>query len=447
MFKRWFLILAALSLLAGCGGSGSNPSPAVSNSAQETQKAWVRAHLDDTYLWYDEIIDVPASNYATAPDYFYALLVKSRDRFSFCMPLADAVSSLQEGLETGYGVRWGWAAPGRLFAYYVDPHAPAAASITRGTEVTAINGRALASLATADLNSALFPDLPGASLNLTLRAPGTSTTRTSALTSATYSGTTVSQPLILPLPGGGKAGYLLFNEHLFTSEQELIDAVAFFKQQAVGELVLDLRYNSGGYLRIAEELASMIGGAAVQGRVFEKMLFNGRHPEKTNDPRNTWLFSALDSSGAPLPMLGLKRVFVLTGQNTCSASESIINGLLPHLQVVRIGRTTCGKPYGFKQTDYDQQAYFDIQFEGVNANGTDDYKSGFAPTCQVSDDLNHPLGDIREARLNAALYYISNNTCPPVPAVTLPKAAMAGDITGRGEVQLIEQKPGLKLLK
>lgn len=336
---------------------------------------------------------------------------------------------------------------GRLFAYYVDPNSPAAGSISRGTEVTSINGQPLASQATSSLNSALFPKQPGTSVNLTFRSPGTSTTQTGSLTSATFSSTTVSQPLILSLPGGGKAGYLLFNQHLFTSEQGLINALTFFKQQGVGELVLDLRYNTGGYLLIANEVASMIGGAAVQGRVFEKMLFNSKHPEKTNDPGYTWFFSALDSKGAPLPLLGLNRVFVLTGQNTCSASESIINGLLPYLQVVRIGWTTCGKPYGFIQTNNDQQAYFDIQFEGVNANGTDDYKSGFAPTCQVSDDLNYPLGDSREARLNAALYFISNNTCPPTPAVGLPKAALSGDIPGSGEVQLIEQKPGLKLLR
>jgi carboxyl-terminal processing protease len=449
MYIRLLLILAALSLLAGCGGGsgGGDPSPSAASSVQETQKAWVHAHLDDVYLWYDEIIDVPASDYASASDYFYALLVKSRDRFSFCMPLADAVSVLQEGLETGYGIKWGWAAPGRLFAYYVDPNSPAAGSITRGAEVTSINGQPVANLATSSLNSALLPDQPGASVNLTFRAPGTGTTQTSGLTSASFSSTTVSQPLILSLPGGGKAGYLLFNQHLFTSEQGLIDALTLFQQQGVGELVLDLRYNTGGYLLIAEEVASMIGGAAVQGKVFEKMLFNGRHPEKTNDPRNTWLFSALDSNGASLPLLGLQRVFVLTGQNTCSASESIINGLLPYLQVVRIGWSTCGKPYGFMQTNNDQEAYFDIQFEGVNADGTDDYKSGFAPTCQVSDDLNYPLGDIREARLNAALYYIGNSACPPTPAVTLPKAALPGDIPGRGEVQLIEQKPGLKLLR
>src|SRR6266702_2965478 len=154
----------------------------------------------------------------------------------------------------------------------------------------------------------------------------------------------------------------VFNQHLFTAEQGLNDALTLFKQQGVSELVLDMRYNTGGYLMVAEEVSSMIGGAPVQGKVFEKLLFNSKHPEKTNDPNNTFLFGSQDSKGTSLPLLGLNRVFVLTGSNTCSASEAIINGLQPYVQVVRIGWTTCGKPYGFIQTNNDQQAYFAIQF-------------------------------------------------------------------------------------
>jgi len=445
MYKRLLLILAGLSLLTGCGGGGSSPTSA--NSAQDVQKTWVRGHLDDVYLWYDEIISVPPSSYATAPDYFDALLVKSRDRFSFSLPLAKAVSGLQGGLETGYGVKWGWAATGRLYAYYVDPNSPAAAAITRGSEVKAINGQAVATASSSYVNGALYPGQTGVPLNLTFRVPGTDTTRITDISSATFSTTTVEPALILTLAGGAKAGYLLFNEHLSTSEAALIAAVTFLKQQRVGELVLDLRYNSGGYLYIARELASMVAGASVQGKVFEKLLFNGKHPEKTYDPQYTFTFTAQDSKGAPLPMLGLSRVFVLTGPNTCSASEAVINGLLPHVQVVLIGGMTCGKPYGSIQTDYDQQAYFALQFEGVNANGTDDYKSGFSPTCPVSDDLNNPLGDSREARLNAALYYMGNGSCPPTAAVTLPKRALTSIIPISGDAQLIERKPGLKLLK
>ena len=444
MYKKLLLILAGVTFLAGCGGGSSSDTTSVAQSADKT---WVRTYMDDNYLWYNKIIDVPPASYATAPDYFDALLVKSEDRFSFSMPLAEAISTLQEGRETGYGVKWGWAASGRLYAYYVDPSSPAAVSITRGTELSAINGQPLSNLSTAYLNSTLSPGQPGAPVNLTIRRPGTSTTQTTALVSATFSTTTVAQPALITIAGGAKAGYLLFNEHLLTSELGLSNALTYFKQQGVSELVLDMRYNTGGYLMIAEELASMIGGAAVQGKVFEKLLYNSKHPEKTSDPDNTYYFDALDNTGASLPLLGLKRLFVLTGSSTCSASEAVINGLMPYIPVYRIGWTTCGKPYGFRQANYGQQAYFAIQSEGINANGTDDFKSGFAPTCRISDDLNYPLGDAREARLNAALYFMSNNVCPPNPTVTLPKTALSSDIPASGDVQLIEQKRGLKLLK
>jgi carboxyl-terminal processing protease len=449
MYKRLLvLMLAGTSLLTGCGGSGSSAS-----SSQETQKTWVRAHLNDVYLWYDQIVEVPSANYASAPDYFDALLVRTQDHFSFSMPLAEATSLLQDGMDMGYGVKWGLATSNRLFAYYVDPNSPAASFITRGTEVTAVNGQSAATLAVSNidyLNAALFPAQAGSAVSLTLRAPGTSSTQTRSFSSATYSSTTVSLPSILTLANGGKAGYLLFNEHLLTSEQAeqgLIQALSSFKQQGISELVLDLRYNNGGYLMIAEEVASMIGGAPVQGKTFERLLFNSRHPEKTQNPGNTLSYTAQSSQGATLPQLGLTRVFVLTGGSTCSASEAIINGLLPYVQVVLIGGTTCGKPYGMIQTNNDNQAYFAIQFEGVNASGSDNFKNGFAPTCSVGDDLNYPLSDIREARLSAALYYANNNSCPPASTLTLPKAALSSEIPASGEVKIIGQRPGLKLLR
>jgi hypothetical protein len=133
--------------------------------------------------------------------------------------------------------------------------------------------------------------------------------------------------------------------------------------------------------------------------------------------------------GTPLPTLGLNRVYVITGPNTCSASESIINGLRGvGVQVFLIGSTTCGKPFGFYPQDNCGTTYFSIQFQGVNNMGDGDYPDGFAAQnqtgassiklagCSVADDLLHELGDVNEGRLKAALdFRTSGNdtaTCP-----------------------------------
>src|SRR5205814_1836239 len=124
------------------------------------------------------------------------------------------------------------------------------------------------------------------------------------------------------------------------------------------------------------------------------------------------------SRGTPLPTLNLSRVFVLTGAGTCSASESIINSLGGvGVQVIQVGSTTCGKPYGFFPQDNCGTTYFSIQFKGVNAVGFGDYTDGFSPNntlgvagtlvpgCSVADDFSRALGDPNEARLAGALGY------------------------------------------
>jgi hypothetical protein len=148
--------------------------------------------------------------------------------------------------------------------------------------------------------------------------------------------------------------------------------------------------------------------------------------------------------GQPLPTLNLSRVTILTGGNTCSASESIINGLLGvGVEVIQIGATSCGKPYGFYPQDNCGTTYFSIQFKGINDKGFGDYPDGFSPAnatgsigvqvpgCAVADDFNHALGDPKEARLEAALGYLVNRTCPAASA--LPSAVEGGELRLLGE--------------
>jgi C-terminal processing protease CtpA/Prc len=294
-----------------------------------------------------------------------------------------------------------------------------------------------------ELNGTLFPQAADVALSFTVNQ--LNAVSTVLLTSTVYSMTTVEPPRTIDLPGLGKVGYLLFNDQLIVSENQLISAMTYFQQQGVTELVLDLRFNTGGFLVIADEVSSMIGGTAVQGKVFEKLLFNSKHQEDTDNPANSFLFTNLDRSGNPLPQLGLARLFVLTGPITCSASESIINGLLPHMNVVRVGWTTCGKPYAFRQANFDQDAYFAIESEGVNSAGTGDYRLGFAPTCQVSDDLGQALGNTNEALLGTALYYMQNGSCPAGTTSPVQKQPVAKELVESPDQYMLGQLPGIKL--
>jgi C-terminal processing protease CtpA/Prc len=430
-----------LSLLSGCGGGGGNPGtcigseavchPSSSNSSTsaattsvygspsdfagictpDMEKRWVRAHLDDVYLWYNEIVDVDRTGYATPADYFYALLVRSRDRFSFTDSQDTIDKFFQQGEEIGYGMEL-VLVDNHLRVAYVDPNTSAAQNaVARGAEIMAINGTAIDTMSHDAQVAALYPATAGATNQFTLLDAGASVTRTVQLTASAVTHAPVLQSNVLTV-GGRRLGYLVFNDHIATAEDPLIAAFTQFKQSNIDDLVLDLRYNGGGLLYIASEVGTMIGGSPVVGNTFEKLRFNAKHPEKTNDPDNTVPFYAQSTKQQDLPQLGLKRVFVLTGNHTCSASESIINGLSPFVQVITIGNTTCGKPYGMMQTNNCSQAYFAIQFEGVNSLDQGGYINGFAPACPATDDLDHQLGDTGERLLSTAISYSTTGACP-----------------------------------
>ena len=130
--------------------------------------------------------------------------------------------------------------------------------------------------------------------------------------------------------------------------------------------------------------------------------------------------------------MDLNEVYVLTGPDTCSASEAIINGLKGvGIAVYQIGSTTCGKPYGFYAIPNCGTTYFTIQFKGTNALGFSGYEDGFIPSnepgsggarlpgCSVGDDFTHQLGDTSERLLKTALdLQASGNAASACPAVS-----------------------------
>ena len=338
--------------------------------------------------------------------------------------------------------------PRNVVVAFTQPNSPATnapANLARGATLLNIDGVDVINGTDVDtLNAGLFPANPGETHTFTVRDID-GTERTFSMTSATITSVPVQNVSTIPT-ATGDVGYMLFNDHIATSEQGLVDAVTQLEAANISDLVVDLRYNGGGFLDIASEFAYMIAGAGpTAGRTFELLQFNDQHPT-TNPVTGTPIapvpflttgqgFSV--AQGTPLPTLDLARVFVLTGPNTCSASEAVMNGLRGvGVEVIQIGSTTCGKPYGFYPTDNCGSTYFTIQFQGINELGFGDYPDGFAPQntglvggnfigvsipgCSVGDDFSKALGDPTEGRLAAALQYRDNGSCPAASGSAAP---------------------------
>jgi len=412
------------------------------------EKHWLRSWSNETYLWYNEIADVdPANSDFPLPlDYFEILKTEAttpsgapRDQFHFTFDTEEYQQLVNSGASAGYGARTRIIdsdPPDReIVIALVEAGSPAAnAGIMRGTRILEVDGARVSDGDANTLNAGLFPDGAGESHTFVVQDVGSTETRTVSLTSAIVESIPVHTTKVETLGSGETVGYMLFNTFGTRSAEEgLFTAFQDFESQGVDNLVLDLRYNGGGFLTISAELGYMIAGNNSTNRTYETLVFNDKHP--TFDPVTgeritpAPFYSTAQgfsiNSGTPLPTLNLDTVYILSSGSTCSASESLINGLQGiDVNVVLIGTTTCGKPYGFYATDNCGTTYFTIQFRGENDKGFGDYADGFSPFegqtttgepvdgCILSDDFNNPLGDTNEALFDAAISQIETGACP-----------------------------------
>jgi hypothetical protein len=204
----------------------------------------------------------------------------------------------------------------------------------------------------------------------------------------------------------------------FITQAEAPLATAFNNFRAAGarDVILDLRYNGGGRISTATLLASLVAGSAYNGQVFTNLIFNAK-----NAAQNTSYKLASQTTG-------FDRVVVLTGARTCSASELVVNGLKPYVQVVTVGGQTCGKPFGFVPVTSCSSTFSAVNFESFNANGEGSYYNGIAATCPATDDFNGQLGDPAEALTAVASSYLQNGLCPAVATHPILLSAFANSL-------------------
>ncbi|QNA90746.1 PDZ domain-containing protein [Massilia sp. Dwa41.01b] len=389
---------------------------------------FLRAWSNQYYLWYNEIpTDFQMSQFSNPVDYFDKLMspIHDKDMYHFTYPSDEWDKMSNSGIELGYGITWssaGGSAPRTWRVAIVEPGSPAAAAgLRRGDQLTVVDGADFVNGsdgATVDkINAGLFPSASGLH-SFTLKRNGVDLNV--SMQAADVTASSVKYTRVIDTPTG-KVGYLSFENHNAVAERQLIESITTLRNAGINDLVLDLRYNGGGLLGVAGELSYMIAGPTTENKVFSRLQYNNKiearqTPEIIRFVSKPYGYgtgaNAVDKN-APLPYLGLSKVTVLTTSGTCSASESIINGLRGvDVEVNVIGATTCGKPYGFTPVPNCGTTYFSVEFQSVNAKGFGDYANGIAPNCSVADDLSHDLGDTNEAMLSAALSYRANRACP-----------------------------------
>lgn len=234
--------------------------------------------------------------------------------------------------------------------------------------------------------------------------------------------------------GDRRVGYLMYNQFQAGSGEELNQVFADFKGQNITDLVLDLRYNSGGRGTAATILASLIYSPNTE-ELFYRTRYNAKLQEAFGDDTDNNFVSTtgtLDgNTDTPLNSLNLSKVYVLATGGSASASELVMVGLEPYIDVVHIGTTTVGKNQGsltfvddiengnVYDSDREDQINPDNQWglqpiisRVENSAGFSDYADGLIPDIELAERVSTlgTLGDVNEPLLAKALDEITGVT-------------------------------------
>lgn len=454
MKKYIYLSLIALAgLTTSCRKHNSDSTATAIDLAKDS----VYLYAKEDYLWYDALpsqdsfnprgfigyddltnlqneVDAISQykiNPATNKPYEYSVNYPGTAKYSFIDQ--GQVASALAGNAQDFGFSVFYNTYNDLRIKYAKPGSPAeAAGLVRGYKVTAINGStALAyNPNAADPNSdpnllAVVKALSASSITLTLQKPDNSTF-TVTVTAGSYTTNPILKSTVVDLGSGKKVGYIAFST--FTSPAnataKLDAAFATFATQGVTDLVVDLRYNGGGYVETAEYLDNLIVPAAKSGTkmysaFYNTKLQNGQYPMLSNifqiNPgeftvaNNTVLFSKKGS-------LNINRVFFIVTGSTASASELTINNLIPEMDVKLIGTTSYGKPVGFFDIPIEGYELYIPEFETKNSADQGGYYTGMQPGSAAYqgvydyDDVTHDFGDVNETLFAHALNYVSKGT-------------------------------------
>lgn len=373
----------------------------------EQQNRFVHELLKEFYLWYQDVPQTIDYSAFPSPEATLAFLRNEElDRFSNITDTEAFNNLFSAGQFTGYGFSFTVQNDNTLWIRFVYSDSPAnRAGLQRGDEVLTINNQDVADLITSNsLNSAFGPAEIGYPLEMLVRKANSSVVSMSMQKDIVNINTVLHSSIINTAQG--VTGYLVFNSFLSTSNAELQQVFSEFSTASIERLVLDLRYNGGGSVPVANNLASYMNRVADHSQLFLSLVYNDKHQSSNQDYYLLPMIEALD----------LQQLTIITSEATCSASEMVINGLQPYpVEVKTVGGTTCGKPVGMNPYNFCSKTILPVTFQGLNKDGIGDYFDGIAADCPAADDVDFDFGDSNEPMLREALHLMNNGQCSVQP--------------------------------
>lgn len=421
-----FVVFVACKKTADTPASPSFSTNSGSTTSDSAANVFIYGAMKDYYLWADQMPSLNSTALKIKPiDYFYTLLYgyDTIDRFSWMDTSATNLTNQLNGINTVLGVKYSaFYADGTqtnvVFAisYVLKGSAAEAAGIKRGDFIYKVDGK---QITVANYQSILQNQTLSIELANYINGVFTGTGKAVSVTKTTLQTNPILKDTVVEW-SGKKVGYLTYIQFLNSFDDSLRAVFTRFKNYkntGIDELVLDLRFNGGGYVVSSDLLTSLIVKdlPSKVGTVMNKKVYNNAYTAVLKKEANPDQYFLTNFKSESANLGKLSRVFVLTSPGTASASELVINNLKPFMEVVLIGEHTYGKNVGsFTITDSKQRWSFGLQpitFKTVNSRDESNYGTvnGFTPDYVLKDNVIpfKPFGDPTETYFGKALSIIS----------------------------------------
>ena len=319
------------------------------------------------------------------------------------------------------------------------------AGFQRGDRILSLNGKSIADLSRAQINTEFGPNEDGHEVTFEIEKVTGEQSTVNVAKRLVSIPTVPDEHVEVFDTEKGKVGYLHFRTFFGDANERLLDEFAEFKAQGVRRLIVDLRYNGGGSVPIAYGLATLIGGPELFENNRQTVLARRVHNDLLSGfGWDETAYFGCAVYGAPelvakceneSSLRDLENVVFITSRGSASASELVVTALLPFENVSLIGERTYGKPVGqygfdFCRADPNDRGsalgiMWPVSFATVNADGFEDYYDGVAVDCEVPDDRASQLGTAEEGRIAAALRFIETGSCDAPASVQAARAQEA----------------------